>query len=321
MNKELLFQEKPLSVFIAPEIIVSNEEFEFEQRFIDECLTSIPSEAVEDVSSEVHETNRIPDPRILIIDDEKILRLDKKLVDDSIEKTSYLGKLEYEAFEKIKYWSAKNEEGVEIWFSPSFEGVYPVEKIDIGEIRHASDGTKVLLKKAILLDIEKDGFLDIANNFALSIGYEKFVSSEKLRSEPVFCTHNEMKFLLSSISGLTNQIEMIASGEDLKKKTETYERLSIHQKIYYSTNHYYRSEYHYIRERAEEERMMGKNSVSCPSSKTAFQSFSGDYRGETRTDEAYFECPRCHGLIKSGLGITTCPHCGLTKEQAGSTCG
>jgi hypothetical protein len=34
-----------------------------------------------------------------------------------------------------------------------------------------------------------------------------------------------------------------------------------------------------------------------------------------------FACPKCNGLIPSGLGITTCPHCGITKEQAGSTCG
>jgi hypothetical protein len=32
--------------------------------------------------------------------------------------------------------------------------------------------------------------------------------------------------------------------------------------------------------------------------------------------EKEFECPRCHGKIESGKGITTCPHCNLTKEQA-----
>lgn len=322
MRKETLYQEKPLSIFVALEFIFPDEEFDIEQKFIDECLTNTPSEAVEDVSSEVHETNRIPDPRILLVDGENILRLDGVQVDDSIEKVSYLGKVEYEAFKKIKRWSRENESGVEIWFSPSFDGIYPVEKIDIGEIRHASNGTKVLFKKAILLDIEKDDFLNRANNFALSIGCEDFKSSEALRSEPIFCTRTEMKILLSSISGLTNQIEMISKGEDLYKKSETYQKLShIHKEIHVSSDRYCRNDYYYIRERAQEEKMMGEKSVSCPSSKTAFQSFSGDYRGEINTNEAYFECPRCHGLIKSGLGITTCPHCGLTKEEAGSTCG
>lgn len=34
----------------------------------------------------------------------------------------------------------------------------------------------------------------------------------------------------------------------------------------------------------------------------------------------HFHCPGCGGQIPSGLGITTCPHCALTKEQAGSKC-
>lgn len=34
-----------------------------------------------------------------------------------------------------------------------------------------------------------------------------------------------------------------------------------------------------------------------------------------------FNCPRCNGKIESGKGIETCPHCGLTKQEAGSACG
>jgi hypothetical protein len=33
-----------------------------------------------------------------------------------------------------------------------------------------------------------------------------------------------------------------------------------------------------------------------------------------------FECPRCHGTISGGQGITVCPHCQLSKEEAGSEC-
>ncbi len=35
----------------------------------------------------------------------------------------------------------------------------------------------------------------------------------------------------------------------------------------------------------------------------------------------YFNCPKCSFEIKSGLGITTCPHCGYTKEQAAKDTG
>lgn len=34
-----------------------------------------------------------------------------------------------------------------------------------------------------------------------------------------------------------------------------------------------------------------------------------------------FSCPRCQGEIPSGFGITTCPHCGYTKEQAAKDSG
>lgn len=33
-----------------------------------------------------------------------------------------------------------------------------------------------------------------------------------------------------------------------------------------------------------------------------------------------FSCPKCGKPIPSGRGITTCPHCGITKEEAGSIC-
>jgi len=317
MNKELLYQERPLSAAVAPEIVEPDEEFLIEQTFIDHCLANNPSEAVEDVSSEVHETNRIPDPRILMVDGNNILRLDGVRVDDSIEKKSYLGKLEYKAFEEIKKWAGKNGSGVEIWFSPPFGTTYPVAKIDIGEIRYSSDGeTKVLLKKAILLDINPEELLNISNNFTFAIGYDKNVSTEELRSHPVFCTRNEMKMLLSSISEFTNQIEMITKGEDLYKKTENYQKLaSIHQEIYVSSNHYYHNDYYYLRERVEQKKMMGRNSLSCPSaSKTAFQSFSGKNRGsmEDQHGSLEFSCPHC-GLVNTrpfGQLISNCQHCG-----------
>lgn len=51
---------------------------------------------------------------------------------------------------------------------------------------------------------------------------------------------------------------------------------------------------------------------------------SGKIGGEAMTwsgvEGEYFECPRCHGKIPSGKGITVCPHCGLKKEDAAEKC-
>lgn len=48
--------------------------------------------------------------------------------------------------------------------------------------------------------------------------------------------------------------------------------------------------------------------------------FANNSCPECSQGENHFHCPRCKGQIESGHGITTCPHCGLTKEAAGSTC-
>ncbi len=40
-----------------------------------------------------------------------------------------------------------------------------------------------------------------------------------------------------------------------------------------------------------------------------------------REYSANFNCPKCNGKIISGRGITTCPHCGFTKEQAAKEMG
>ena len=39
------------------------------------------------------------------------------------------------------------------------------------------------------------------------------------------------------------------------------------------------------------------------------------------SEESYFECPKCKGKIPSGKGITTCPYCGMKKEDCRIQCG
>jgi rubrerythrin len=40
-------------------------------------------------------------------------------------------------------------------------------------------------------------------------------------------------------------------------------------------------------------------------------------KAATSNHESFFNCPRCHKAISSGLGITVCPHCGAKKEDYG----
>ena len=328
MLSEIFVQiQHPQEFAVAPEILYLSDylRWQQEQAFIDTVLARHPTESVEDVSSVVHETNRIPDSRILLIRDGKILRLDGILVDNSIEKTSYLGRIEYSAFEKIKEWSNSASQGIEAWFSAPFpEGlpiekkIYPVSKTDFGEIRYSSDGKhKILLKKAVLLDINSTALLEIANWFADIIGEKRFLSAEEMRSRPLFCTRSEMNTLLQRMSEVTDQTQMIDSGMDLKIKENTYYKLSIREQTIIlrnpqiSVNMYYA-----LRRQAEEEKMIGNKSESCPAGKTAFQEFSNTTIEGIRLIRCH--CPICNQEVTAMIaaGKITCLSCGASALYA-----
>ena len=202
----------------------SRKRYAKEQFFIDSCLANHPKEVVEDVSAVVHETNRIPDSRILIVEDGQILNFFGIPVDEYVEKSSYLGALEYSALKQIKNEANNNINGAEISFSAPFpeqlppeKRKYPVAKVDIGEIRYSSDHkTKVLLKKAILLDISSEILLGLANTFADKIGLKRFNSVEELRSNPVFCTEDELEDFFDMVAECTNQIAQVENETTLE---------------------------------------------------------------------------------------------------------
>lgn len=285
-----------------------------EHDFIEQLLANPPVEPVEDTSSEVHETNRIPDSRILIIKGGKLFRLDGIPVDNSIEKDSYLGRTEYSAYQKIVGWSNSADYGAEAWFSapyppeaPIEERLYPVCKIDLGEIYYSKDGTKILLKRAILLDIEPAEFLSIANEFAVNIGLPTFKSTEDMRLHPAFFNQEKLQILFSIVERYTDQVQMVTQATDLSKKLETYASLNVIYEQRADKNS--QSDSSHLSQKAREKHMIGNHSKSCDEKLTAFRAFSVDIAG-------FFTCPGCNGLIKSGAGITKCPHCNLTKERA-----
>ncbi|MGA2910524.1 MAG: hypothetical protein ABSE04_01845 [Candidatus Microgenomates bacterium] len=292
-----------------------------EQEFIDKCLADPPTETVEDVGAVTHETNRIPDPRILIIRDGKISRLDGIEVDASIEKESYLGRPEYSAFKEIKEWANREKNGVEGWFSAPFpenlppeKRFYPVSKIDLGTIRYSSGNEKILLKRAILIDIDSKTLLSIFNNFAAKIGVQKLDSAEQMRSSPLFFREDQLPLLFAEISVYTNQIMQVENGDDLKIKLITYAKLSMIHREIYSSNYSPQENYYYLRSRAEEEQMIGDKSESCAGGdQTAFQAFSGG--SEVAGGKFIKHCGAC----KKWLGMfmrsgDRCPYCNGVYE-------
>jgi hypothetical protein len=287
-----------------------------EQEFIETCLSTPPTETVEDVSAVAHETNRIPDPRILIIREGKILRLDGIEADKSIEKESYLGKLEYSAFSEIKDWANTVNYGVSAWFSAPFpedippeKRFYPVSKIDIGAIRYSPNNEKILLKRAILLDIDSETLLSIFNNFADKINSQKLDIYEKMRSSPVFFDEDQLSLLLEEIAIYTNQVQQVENGEDLRIKMKNYSKLeTIYKEIQSSPNYSHNREYIDLRRRAEEENMIGEKSESCPSMKS--ESNSNNRNPGIEGGKYVKNCGKCGTLINAFISAGyVCPNC------------
>jgi rubrerythrin len=73
--------------------------------------------------------------------------------------------------------------------------------------------------------------------------------------------------------------------------------------------------YHQAQLMVEERGLMGEKGGSCAKA-TAFSKFSEN--SQNISSESFFECPKCHGAIPSGHGITVCPHCGARKEDYGN---
>jgi hypothetical protein len=237
-----------------------------QQAFIRSGLKQPHPQITENVASEIHETNRSPDPYIFIIDNGKLLPPNREPFE--IERDSYLGWLEAIAFESIENWANQNETGMVFWFSPPFPGKYPNAKVVASEILHSSEGEKVLMNRAIVLDIDTKTLLQATNRFTGKLGLKKFRNPEDLRANPIFTSQNEMAALMEEITPYTEQTKLIGSGRDLVLKTETYSKLTIinsSQQLVYSQVHSI----------AESEGLMGQHKGSCPTAgKTAFERFS-----------------------------------------------
>lgn len=267
----------------------------------------------EELASQSHETKRIPDPYIFRVKNGKLVSPANGIpIENKIEKGGLIYDGEYEAFIKLQTWADENVDQVSLWFSPPYLNGYSALKIVASEILYSVEWGKILFNRAFVLDVDSTTSLKIANY----LSKDKFTHPEELRRQPIFLSNDtDWESLLSQY---TDQIDLIKNSQDLKIKCQTLNQI---KKIYANIdlvgmNVFEAREYAYNQARQED--LIGKHADSCATSQSAFNTIFGSLF-ETTLDS--FPCPRCNGPITSGLGITTCPHCGLTKEEAGSTCG
>lgn len=287
---------------------------EIELATVNQWIAAPSSQNSENLASKSHETRRIPDPYVFLVRGGKILTLLGEKVEKSVTRGGFVNEAEYEALIKIQDWASLKEGGTSLWFSPPFEGGYSCLKIVASEILYAVSGEKVILNRAIVLDVGRDKTLEIANSFEKEI----FNDPEELRAQPIFLGESEN--WVDKLSFYTDQTEQIKLSTDLEIKKETLKQVNIIYSTFTYQNTSARVPY-YAEIEARKLGLIGDKEDSCSvGSNSAFNTlFNGRFSFEGPLGS--FPCPRCNGPIPSGLGITTCPHCGLTKEQAGSTCG
>lgn len=244
--------------------------------FIQSCLSIHPSQLVENIASDSHETRRIPDPYIFLVKDKKILTLNGEVIEKSIRNDSSLDSMELKAFLEIQDWAENNNQGTAFWFSPPFPGKYDKGKVVASQI-YNFDNQKVLFNRNIVLDVNSKTILLIANNISEKMGSDLINDPELLRQTPIFSEHNQLEVLLDEISAYTDQNQMVEEGTDIDSKTVTYSKLLVIEKtsgfLYSNTSD---SQYLYAHQIAEEEGLIGKHIGSCGQGVklSAFEAFS-----------------------------------------------
>lgn len=282
---------------------------EYELDFVEKAIKSPHNQQIEEVASEIHETNRIPDTYIYTLEDGKFKTPQGELVENKIDTSTQLGLTEFNALDKIQRWSSDNS-GHAVWFSPPYENTYPVSKVIIQTITDIKD-QKFALNRAIVLDLDADNLLRLANNLS-DIAFEV---PEVLRANPVFPNEDTFKSWFENLSQITQQTRLIDHQEDIKIKNDTYAKLNdIHRCIpIYGQNKLY----DVIYSRAKNQGLIGESSGSCPPQlKTAFQTVFDDSIVIDRGQGNYVRnCGKCGVSINAYISKNyRCKNCNGVYE-------
>ncbi len=286
-----------------------------------------PAQFAEELASLSLETHRIADPYSYLITakGELFSPTARCLIKDTIDdKTSLLGRLEYQAVLVTEQWVANNNEGVSIWVSPPKKGIYPTSKIIVQEIVHEG-GVKKLFNRAIVLDFNEEQCMRFAWNLT-SFSHNKpiFRDLDEIRAIPlVLNTQNKSWIdILEKLIDVPKVWAMIRNGEDKQYKKETLRQAVIVQKQFFTDSRLSYSD----EAKIAVMQMLGSKSGSCPprsgtQGRTAFQAIAGSAvtvgsgGGLVESDQygsLEFECPKCKktNTRPKGQLIPNCQHCG-----------
>lgn len=268
------------------------------------------AQVTEELASWSLETKRIPDPYFFPIrSDGKLLSpMTGELVENSIEKNSYLGQKEWIAFQRIQEWDKDAKTGVSFWISPPHRLRSKFTKVIASEIVDDELRGRQLFNRSIMLELDENQALELHRNLHLANGViSDLTSPEEVRSRPVFLNNqdgNWVKYLNINIED-EPIINMVRTGDDLKEKELAlknsgviYDRLFLNKNIGFDDER--------VKSTITEARSMnyfGKYDSTCPT--TAFELVFDVGAKLIRN------CGACKASLNKFMRSgDTCDHCG-----------
>ena len=268
------------------------------------------AQVAEELASWSLETKRIPDPYLFPIrPDGKLLSpMTGELVENSIEKNSYLGQKEWIAFQRIQVWDKDATSGVSFWISPPHKLRSKFTKVIASEIVDDEENGKQLFNRSLMLELDSHQALQLHTKLSQLNGVvSDILSPEDIRSKPVFLNNTDgdwTKYLNVKVED-EPIINMVRTGEDLiekelalKNSGVIYDRLFLNKDIGFDDDRVKSA----ITE-ARNRNYFGKYDGTCPT--TAFELIFDVGAKLIRN------CGACKAslnkFMKSG---DTCDHCG-----------
>lgn len=294
--------------------------------FIEAWRYKPKAQVKEEMASYCMETLRISDPYRFIVSSngELLSPVAGCRVKDVVTTNTHVGRLEYEALEKIEQWTASNSTGAIIWVSPPDKDLYPDDsKIVISEIEE-KNGIKTLFNRAIVLDIDQEKCIKLAQDLVrYSINKPLLSSTDQIRSNPLIL--NTSVHWTSILEELVTDLNLtnVRNGEDLAIKEKTLKQAEyIYQEFFVEGMPI---NARVIAEEMGKRQMVGTFGTSCPN-RTAFGTFA-----ESATTVA----ESCNKIKcgKKGCGweaseseaqrvtegsLTCCPRCGWKPGESKS---
>lgn len=271
------------------------------ERFIHTWRNTSSNRLREEIISTFNETNRKSDEyKYKFIDGELVDYLSE--ISIKIDTSTYIGQKDKELLDCLNLWVDENTEGTAIWISPSYENVYPCNKITAYQLETDGYGNKYTSNTTVLFDTPKEYTLKIASK--LNSDFNQIEDPEVLRNK---------LFSVEESINIENLLELIGGNKNGNITTPSMVLVD-----HFVDMIHYGVDARLVAQEMNQRGLIGENSVSCGGSSKSLSLESNSLTIDIRNglEDQYgsldFPCPHCGAINTRPFGqlISNCQHCG-----------